>query len=90
MGFRIVVAAEEFKDEPHAYVKLWKHHGATDQADRIVKLAQVRREPWLARYGGVLSSEMLMPKVLETLEMAPEVYQATEVFCDGSTGSRGA
>ena len=72
----------EFRDEPHAWVKLWKHHGAQDQADRIVKLAQVRREPWLARYGGILSSEMLMPKVLETLEWAPDVYHATDVFCN--------
>ena len=62
--------------------KLWKHHGAQDQADRIVKLAQVRREPWLTRYGGILSSEMLMPKVLETLERAPQVYRATDVFCN--------
>ena len=23
---------EEFKDEPHAYVKLWKHHGAEEEA----------------------------------------------------------
>ena len=72
----------EFRNEPHAWVKLWKHHGAQDQADRIVKLAQERREPWLARYGGILSSEMLMPKVLETLERAPQVYRATDVFCN--------
>ena len=72
----------EFANNPHAWVKLWKHHGAQDQADRIVKMAQVRREPWLARYGGILSPEMLLPKVLETLERAPEVYQATDVFCD--------
>ena len=72
----------EFRNEPHAWVKLWKHHGAQDQADRIVKLAQVRREPWLTRYGGILSSEMLMPKVLETLERAPQVYRATDVFCN--------
>ncbi|MDO4412532.1 ribulokinase [Cutibacterium sp.] len=71
-----------FANNPHAWVKLWKHHGAQDQAERIVKLAQVRREPWLARYGGVLSPEMLLPKVLETFEQAPEVYRATEVFCD--------
>ena len=22
----------EFKEEPHAYVKLWKHHGAEEEA----------------------------------------------------------
>lgn len=69
---------EEFKDNPHAWTKLWKHHGGQDQADRIVELAKKRDEDWLARYGGVLSSEMLMPKALETLEKAPEVYAAAK------------
>ncbi|GAA1394867.1 ribulokinase [Luteococcus peritonei] len=71
---------EEFKNHPHAYVKLWKHHGAQEQADRIVALAEERNEAWLARYGGILSSEMLMPKVLETLEKDPEVYAAADRF----------
>ena len=66
---------EEFKNEPHAYVKLWKHHGGQDQADRIIALAEERGEEWLERYGGILSSEMLFPKVLETFEKAPEVYR---------------
>ena len=70
----------EFKNRPHAYVKLWKHHGAFEQADRIVEVAKQRGEGWLARYGGTLSAEMLMPKVLETLEKDPEVYAATERF----------
>lgn len=64
----------QFKDNPHAYIKLWKHHGAQEQAERIVALARERDEAWLARYGGELSSEMLLPKALETLEKAPEVY----------------
>ncbi len=66
----------EFVNEPHAYVKMWKHHGAGEQTDRIVALAKEREETWLGRYGGTLSSEMLMPKSLETLEKAPHVYAA--------------
>ncbi|MDY5585596.1 MAG: ribulokinase [Arcanobacterium sp.] len=69
-----------FENNPHAYIKLWKHHGAQDQADRLVKLAQDRNEPWLGRYGGVLSSELLLPKVLEIFEKAPEVYEKTDVI----------
>lgn len=72
----------EFVNNPHAWIKLWKHHGAYEQASRIVELAQARGETWLERYGGMLSSELALPKVLETLEEAPEVYAATEVFCD--------
>ncbi len=72
----------EFANNPHAWIKLWKHHGAQGQATRIVELAQARGEVWLERYGGTLSSELLLPKVLETLEAAPDVYEATDVFCD--------
>ena len=32
--------------------KLWKHHAAQPQADRINALAHERGEPWIARYGG--------------------------------------
>ncbi|WP_316669516.1 ribulokinase [uncultured Propionibacterium sp.] len=71
-----------FEDDIHAYPKLWKHHGAQNQATRLVKIAEARREPWLARYGGVLSSELLLPKVLEVVEMAPMVYEAAEVIVD--------
>src|SRR5918998_5696926 len=45
----------EFADRPHAYVKLWKHHAAQGQADRINRLAAERGEAWLPRYGGVVS-----------------------------------
>jgi L-ribulokinase len=72
----------QLADNPHAWVKLWKHHGAVEQARRIVDVATERGEEWLSRYGGVLNSEMLLPKVTETLECAPEVYAATDVFCE--------
>ena len=71
-----------FRVEPHAYAKLWKHHAAQDQAHRIVALAEDRGEAWLARYGGDLSSELLLPKVLETLEKAPQVYAAASRIVD--------
>lgn len=64
----------EFVDRPHAYVKLWKHHSAQPQADRITALAAERGEPWLARYGGRISSEWEFAKGLQLLEEDPEVY----------------
>ncbi|PZA06215.1 MULTISPECIES: ribulokinase [unclassified Meiothermus] len=68
----------EFADEPHAYVKLWKHHAAQPQADRINALAAERGEAWLPRYGGKISSEWLLAKSLQLLEEAPEVYARAE------------
>lgn len=74
--------SDEFPNRPHAYVKLWKHHGAQEQADRMVKVANERGEAWLNRYGGIISSELLVPKMLETFEEDPEVFDATDVFID--------
>src|SRR3954469_23783867 len=47
--------APGWEDQPHAYVKLWKHHAAQRQADRVNAVARERGEPWLARFGGALS-----------------------------------
>jgi L-ribulokinase len=59
---------------PHAYPKLWKHHAAQPQADRINELAHERHEPWIARYGGKISSEWEFAKALQLLEEDPEIY----------------
>lgn len=69
-------ALAEFEANPHAWVKLWKHHAAQPQADRITALAKARGESWLARYGGKISSEWFFAKALQILEEAPEVYRA--------------
>src|SRR5207302_3975548 len=43
---------EPFQTVPLAWPKLWKHHGAKTQTDRINAVARERKEPWLQRYGG--------------------------------------
>jgi L-ribulokinase len=72
----------EFVGDPHAYVKLWKHHAAQPQADRINELARSRSEKWLPRYGGLISSEWEFAKALEILEEAPGVYHAMRHFVE--------
>jgi len=67
---------ERFRRTPHAWVKLWKHHAAQPQADKLTKLATERGERWLRVYGYRLSSEWLIPKTLQIVEEAPEVYDA--------------
>lgn len=64
----------EFAGNPHAYVKLWKHHSAQAHAERINDLAHARGEGWIKRYGGKISSEWEFAKALQLLEDAPEVY----------------
>jgi L-ribulokinase len=72
----------EFRDRPHAWPKLWRHHAAQPQADRINALAAERGESWLPRYGGRLSSEWELAKALQVLEEDPEVYAATELWVE--------
>lgn len=73
---------KKFAGEKFAWPKLWKHHGAKTQTTRINEVAQQRHETWLARYGGIIGLEWFFPKVLETLENAPRVYAATEVWLE--------
>lgn len=75
---------EQYADEPHAYVKLWKHHAAQAQADRINEVARQRGETWLKRYGGKYSSEWFFSKLLQILEESPAVYADIDVFIEAA------
>lgn len=75
---------DEYKSNPHAYVKLWKHHAAQEQASRLNKLAEERGEEFLARYGGKISSEWLVPKVWQLLDEAPEIYEKMDKFIEAA------
>ncbi len=68
----------EWRDDPHAWVKLWKHHASQPQADQINATAEARGEPWLQRYGGKYSSEWFFSKALQILQEAPRVYAAAD------------
>ncbi|HEY2948068.1 MAG TPA: ribulokinase [Micromonosporaceae bacterium] len=65
---------DDLRGRPHAYPKLWKHHAAQPQADRINAVAAEMAQPWLSRYGGKISSEWQFAKALQLLEEDPEVY----------------
>ena len=69
-------ALDAWADNPHAWVKLWKHHASQPQADQINETARQMGESWLNRYGGKISSEWFFSKALQILQEAPEVYQA--------------
>jgi L-ribulokinase len=68
---------------PHAWPKLWKHHASQPQATRVTDVAAAAGTPWLARYGGRISSEWMLPKALQVLEEAPEVFAAADLIVEG-------
>lgn len=73
----------EFAEEPMAWIKLWKHHGAVSQAEKIASVhAAYGGFPAIERYGGSVNCEWALPKLLETYENAPEVAAHTDRFCD--------
>ncbi|WP_371400575.1 ribulokinase [Kribbella sp. NBC_00662] len=71
-------------DRPHAYIKLWKHHAAQPQADRINELARERGETWLPRYGGLISSEWEFAKALQLFEEDRRLYDRMERWVEAA------
>ena len=76
--------ADQWRNRPHAWVKLWKHHAAQEDADRINELARERGESFLDRYGGSVSCEWMLPKIAQTLREDPEVFDAADLFAEAA------
>jgi len=73
---------DKWKSNPHSWVKLWKHHAAEPYANRLREIALERKERFIHRYGGKISSEWMLPKIWQILEEAPGVYEATYRFIE--------
>ena len=74
----------EYKSNPHAYVKLWKHHAAQDKANQLNVTAEKMNQEWLKYYGGKISSEWLFPKLWQIIDEAPEIYDAMDYFIEAA------
>lgn len=75
---------DEYKSEPHAYVKLWKHHAAQSYANRLNKIARDRGEKWLDNYGGKISGEWAIPKIWQVVEEAEDIYNKADCFIEAA------
>ncbi len=75
---------DDLRDEPHAYIKLWKHHAAQRQADQINETARQLGERWLPRYGGKISSEWFFSKLLQILQERPDIYAQIDRFVEAA------
>ena len=70
--------SEIMPDEPHAYVKLWKHPGAQSYAEAINQ----RGGSFLANFGGRISGEWLLAKAAQIATEAPDVWRRCEKFIE--------
>ena len=71
---------DEHKENKYAYIFMWKHHGATEQAERMTKAAE--GTDILNNYGGIVNSEWMLPKLLQICDEAPDTYDATAHYVE--------
>jgi len=92
---------EEFRNNPHAYAKLWADHASQKEVNEIDEAARKSGETGeyvLFNYGGMLSNpEWFAPKFLNTFREAPEVVHSAhgamhliDYLTMSLTGKRGA
>lgn len=67
-----------YRNHPYAWVQLWKHHAAQEEAERMTEVALEQGEISLDRYGGGISAQWFFPKVWHVLRVAPEIYEAAD------------
>ncbi|HEX5412854.1 MAG TPA: ribulokinase [Terriglobia bacterium] len=74
----------KFRKNPHSWVKLWKHHAAQPEADRINEIGRERDEDFIRNYGGKYSSEWFFSKLLQIANEAPAIYDSTERYIESA------
>lgn len=72
----------EFRNNPSAMVWLWKDHTGHAEAIKITETARRMRPQYLAKIGGIYSSEWFWSKLWHLLKEAPEVFRATHSFVE--------
>jgi len=73
---------KKFTNNPAAMAWLWKDHTGVNEAAKITALAAKMRPQFLAKCGGVYSSEWFWSKILKCLRVAPEVFNAAHSWVE--------
>jgi L-ribulokinase len=73
---------ERFRDDLDAQVWLWKDHTSHAEAREITETAARMRPHFLAKCGGIYSSEWFWSKILHCTRDAPEVAEAAHTWVE--------
>ncbi len=73
---------KRFAKDPAAMAWLWKDHTGVAEAEEITTLARTIRPQYVARCGGVYSSEWFFSKVLHCKRTSPEVFDAAFLWVE--------
>ncbi|MCX6993952.1 MAG: ribulokinase [Kiritimatiellaeota bacterium] len=72
----------EYKKNLNAYAWLWKDHTAFEEATRITEQAKKTRPHFLAKCGGVYSSEWYWAKLWHCLNVDRSLFEATHAWIE--------
>jgi len=72
----------EFRNNKNAMAWLWKDHTSSDEAEEITELARKIRPEYLAKIGGVYSSEWFFSKILHLARTDKKVFEASASFVE--------
>lgn len=75
-------STDKFRNNPDAMVWLWKDHTSFTEAQQITELAKKIRPQFIAKIGGVYSSEWFWSKILHLKNTNPEVYANAYSFVE--------
>jgi L-ribulokinase len=79
---RVLCLHEDFKNRPHAWPKLWKHHAAQGCAEIMEEWAR-QNTSWLKDYfGNNVSSEWAFPKIMQIVLEDYDCYRATAMYME--------
>ncbi|HUE36850.1 MAG TPA: ribulokinase [Candidatus Acidoferrum sp.] len=73
---------KRFAKNPAAMAWLWKDHTGVAEAGDITGLAKKIRPQYLAKCGGIYSSEWFWSKILHCLRIAPDVFDAAHSWIE--------
>jgi L-ribulokinase len=73
---------QRFTKNPAAMAWLWKDHTGVAEAAEITAFAKKIRPQFLAKCGGIYSSEWFFSKILHCLRTAPEVFNAAHSWVE--------
>ena len=74
----------QYRNRPHAYVKLWKHHAAQPEADEINRKLSTFPNDVAAYYGDRISAELPLPKAMQMMREDPELYRAMDTLSEAA------
>ena len=73
---------KKFAKHPAAMAWLWKDHTGVEEASKITTLASQMRPQYLAKCGGIYSSEWFFSKIWHCLRTSPEVFDAAYTWVE--------